>query len=731
MLAAANRRSDNYEPVALEEANGETEKTVQDEKLATSDTVTAANTSASPATKTTRRLSPKAIKLFHCSLLISLVIFFLSYMPQCHPGFNLSLNPVNVGFSWKNVQDFPSPLVATTEDSDATAVHEYIEIPYFPAKDLGKPVKTVELISESFGQSWGHVVSANYTAPTFDFNRVILDLNVNVSGVQYDRLINVYLDDVEIWRSSTIEPHGENAHYNTTKDVSSFLTLFKSNSILKFQLDNLINSRLTGVFDVSLKAHYYNAPVLHHNQVPADKVINILPIKNSDDGSIVYLPDVAAKAVLPSINSNTTKVQLLVTTSGNAEEEFWYSNVLDEIKDTFAPYGHKLFGHGPCRVINVFLDDIRIHSFNPKPTVFTGGISPALWNPIVSNSAFHIDPLMLDITPVLPWLWNNQDGDLRIEISNCLDDDDKTVKKTGYGSNWITSASLSIWEDSEIVDAYGEILSFDNTTKVSGFGMAPPFAGVLNQVVSAKYTNTILSNITMVYQNGTEVSHIKEQANQIDQTVLTFMKAHGDLQSIVYLPKTNDTLSILDSDMTPLETFKFKFSDSLNVDLNSTIIKSDPFSSLQAPMPDIELQVNITKQHKFKMSHDDLTIINLKAKENGTSDFVISPNGNHGVGEMEHTYKLMGIGGKSYERHALGSNGTLIYDDVVEDVKAKSARHGKKDCHKKGKHPNKKHHMKKMKHKMKHRKEEDNIMDFLTHDQREILNAMLPSNFGI
>lgn len=609
----------------------------------------------------------KSHRLGHYFLLISSLWLLIYKLNPCGVYTNFSGDGDNNKSILSNVQDFPQNPQSIYDDGQ---VHEIIEIPFYPSDNLtalGEPVYTSQLTRTTFGQSWGHLDTLNYTAPPaeIEFNKIVLILDVNVTGIQYDRLINIYLDDVEIWRSSTVEPAGQASHLQSIKDISQFKSLFQKDSELKFQLDNIINSRLTGSFDVNLEVKFYNIVGKSYTDYP-QKVQNVIPVKHSDEGSAIHIPDKLANVELPYINYNTTKLHLAITTSANAEEEFWYSNVLDELKDTFSGYGHKLSGHGSCRVVNVFLDGVRIHSANPIPVVFTGGISPALWDPIVSDGSLHIDPLSVDLTPVLPWLWGSPEAAISIEITNCLDDDEKAVKKSGIGSNWITSAFLNVWEDPEVVDSYGEVITFDNTTKITGFGLAPPFSGVLNQVITAKYSNSMTSNITLVYENGTEFSAIREVSNKIKQTALTFISHFGDIQSLLVIPKTNDTLTILDDEMNVLDDFHFKKSGSLKIDLNSTIAKKAPLWGPPTKEPsDINLEVNITKSHKFSMGLNDLTIIDIKAKENGTSSFVISQNGNHGVGTMEHKYRALKPSGELYQRHALGSNGTVIYDDIT------------------------------------------------------------------
>ncbi|GMF74717.1 unnamed protein product [[Candida] boidinii] len=126
-----------------------------------------------------------------------------------------------------------------------------------------------------------------------------------------------------------------------------------------------------------------------------------------------------------------------------------------------------------------------------------------LLTPTVSTGAFDVRALEVELTPLLPLLWD-QKTQLSIEIANCIDDEladksdaidlktrdtaSKPVKKSGIGSNWITTANVLTWEDERIGDSDGSMLSFDNSTKVSSFGLSPPFSGSFHQFINAEYT---------------------------------------------------------------------------------------------------------------------------------------------------------------------------------------------------------------------------------------------------
>ncbi|GMM29364.1 hypothetical protein DAMA08_020800 [Martiniozyma asiatica (nom. inval.)] len=618
----------------------------------------------------------KGKNFFGIAILIFIAYSFFNtlfdFSTPCHMNVHHDVN-IFSKFPLKNVQHYYDTFETITPSnlsSDSDDVREVIEIPFIPYSNISDPIWTSDSLNYTFGHSWGHPAIFKYAPPptNITFNKIVMTMDTNVDGVQYDRLVNIFLNNVEIWRSSTMEPAGNLSHSYSQKDLSPFYSLFKKESEIMISLDNLINTKLTGAFDISIKILYFNVPNKYHTNYPSS-VNSLIDFKYPQEAPIIRYPDDPNQSFkIPQLNFNTTKAELLITTSGNSEEEFWYSNLLDEFKNQFASHGHQFNGHGPCRVVSVFLDGMRIYSMNPKPVIFSGGISPALWNPIMSDGSFHLDPLKVDLTPILPLLWAAGDSNLSFEISNCIDDDEsKPVLKSGIGSNWISSLSLALWEDDEIEDSFGEILNFDNSTKIKSFGIAPPFSGFLNQIVSAEYQNSISSNLTFVRKDGSISNFIKEITNDVNQTSITVISQWGDKQSVFSVPESEDVFSTINSsDFSILETLSFKQKFPLAVKLSSIGSKAPKWGPpIKKPPTDVTYNVNITKSRKLEMSFNGLAILDIKAKENGTSTFTLSPEGNHGFGTVEHNYTMINPSGIEYNRHALGSNGTILFDNVT------------------------------------------------------------------
>lgn len=590
--------------------------------------------------------------------------------------------------------DVSSPYFKQLEASEnGTKLHEFIEIPVLPALEYGKPVYQQHLLNATFGNSWGIPTTAQYVPPpaSVNFSQVVLTLNVWVAGIQFDRLIHVYIDENEVWRSSTPEPAGRDSHTFTQKDVSLYGSLFRKNTQVMLQLDNLITSKLTGVFNVSLDAFYYNyqgnrSLVPHKDQLKKpDGGVNVKDVddviipgrrnnifQHSEDANhiialtktftgrppLVYYPDSRLHVVLPQVNANTTQARVMIYISGNAEEEFWYSNLLDEYKDRFRDHGHTFGGHGPCRVINVYHNGVRIDSRNPFPVIYTGGISPALWNPIVSTGSYDIIGLSLDVSLLLPYLWQGPEA-LDFEVSNCFDDDlPSGASKSGIGSNWISSASLALWEDEHVVHSEGEVQIADNSTKVSSIAIVPPFSGFMNQIVTAKYSNQIRTYFNFTFANGTSLDFIAEHYTTAHQSNIQVIKGYGDKQTLVAVQKGQRSHAILNA--TDNSTFF-----SYNLSSSHPLVVSIEKQKAQSLPPDSSYKVSLVKGSTFKMRLNGSKILKLKVSENGTSNMTLSPNGNHGEGRVEHNLTISTKSGHVYNRHALGDNTTLVYDNVT------------------------------------------------------------------
>lgn len=591
------------------------------------------------------------------------------------------------------------------DDSDAGATRNIIEVsnPDVPKKSYGDAVYSVDLVQHEFGQSWGSPAIVKFTPPELDFNRVVLTLNTTCSGVQYDRLGNIFVDGIQIWRTSTAEPGGRNISSTFKKDVSTYLNLFQKESEVLLQLDNVLNSKLNGTFNVTLSADFYNiaedsvafdeystgnysfsSGSIFSTAKPASSVVSLTKV-GPKKPSLAYLPSDKIQVELPSVPVNTTRLKLSVFASGNAEEEFWYSNVLDQFVDKFSDHGKKLHGHGPVRILNVFFNGEKIATQAPEPVVFTGGISPALWSPVVSIDAFDLPAVDIDVTGLLPYLWENQaieDRVLEVEISNGLDETtDPALPKSKISENWITSVNLLTYENEDVVDASGEVLNTESTQNATVFAIAPPFSGLLQQIITTNFSANLSSDLHFLLSNGSFVNVTSLAATRVKGLNLQVYLKFGAAQLLFLLLKNKKSVEFValgsDGDA-PVTVHGYQFNTTYPLS-----IKLEEKSLTKIPGDiNIEYEVKIKDSKKASLLVSNGFSMKNSVKQKGNSTYFISAKGNHGTGSLDTKYKFditTPLSKSKYSREVQTANGTIISDVEIPATKAKNLDSSKMD----------------------------------------------------
>jgi len=209
-----------------------------------------------------------------------------------------------------------------------------------------------------------------------------------------------------------------------------------------FDMGNLVNDVYTGSFNVTLTATYYSPALISPSQ-PADM---ILPVSAQRSGqnqpSHFHLPQDKAIST-PVLPANAIRVVVSISASGNADEEFWYTHVPSEYTHTFQD--NPLPGHGPFRELQLLIDGSLAGFVWPAITVFTGGIVPSLWRPIVAPGAFDLPEYEIDISPFLPLLLDGKSH--TIELAMFTHSSAAGGISRSLGNDWLVSGRLHIWTD--------------------------------------------------------------------------------------------------------------------------------------------------------------------------------------------------------------------------------------------------------------------------------------------
>ncbi|KAK6510581.1 hypothetical protein TWF506_009684 [Arthrobotrys conoides] len=342
--------------------------------------------------------------------------------------------------------------VSPSVDGDLTEFFQLYKPPLVPLSSTSSPhddfsgeACSSSILQHEFINSYGQPAVAQYSPPppSCEWNTVYFHLYTTSKGRQYDRLAFLFFDDTELWRTSTAEPIPNGISFQYTKDVTPFSSLLRGNGTIIFDMGNMVTDILTGTFAVTLTAHYFKLDLPPQQKV-ADVVVPISRMQGSSgQPSHFVLPNDVAKTSV-SVPKNVKTAKLSIIASGNAEEEFWYTNVPDELVNSFPD--NTLLGHSPYREVQVYVDGIMVDVIVPVPTIYTGGINPGLWKPIVCPHAYDLWEAEIDITLFVAGKTN---AVIEFRVEGLTSAGGRPEIGGGIGQNWYVSGRTFFWTDPE------------------------------------------------------------------------------------------------------------------------------------------------------------------------------------------------------------------------------------------------------------------------------------------
>ena len=353
---------------------------------------------------------------------------------------------------------------------------EFFELRQPLPSDHLTPACTLPILDHDFGNTFDSPpVSVPYEIPCHckaPWTRVVLEVQADCKGEQYDRIAAVWLAGVEILRTSTAEPDEAGIFWKVQKDVTRYSSLLAlSDQKLTMMLENIVDDVFTGVYHVKLSFLYYKdgrvtAPAVENfggelglgfgnPRIAATRVVGEAPLSLYEPPADLIVPissdgdrgswfringesDVLTKRLRIPPNTRRAVLELYVSSHGN--DEFWYSNPPDSYIRNNNLTTHR--GNGAFREVYVTVDGNFVGSEVPYPVIFTGGINPLFWEPIVAIGAFDLPSYDFEFTPFLGLLVDGKDHNFGIGVS--------------YGIPfWLVDANLHLWLDhnSEAVQA--------------------------------------------------------------------------------------------------------------------------------------------------------------------------------------------------------------------------------------------------------------------------------------
>ena len=501
------------------------------------------------------------------------------------------------------------------------------------------------LMQHTFASSYGVPYVGTYTPPNCDFNSVIIEWTVTVVGRQFDRLAEMYLGDIEVWRTSTAEPTASGIVFRYRKDVSMYLSLWKSTQDIIFSLNNVFDSTYTGAFDSTLVATFsYDLTGPEH----ADLILPISPeLGSSGAPSVFTLPgdNATVEHILPL---NVTHASVSIAATGQSNEEFWYTNTLQSDIHIFDSTVGTLPGYGPFREVQLFIDGLMAGVAWPFPTIFTGGIAPGFWRPIVGIDAYDLRDYEIDITPFLPYLLDKKPHSFTFKVVGIDDDSGNgagTLSEDSINSYWLVSGKLFLFYGSEPY----------NGTHEAPIISTSPVVQTASSFTTRNGTNETLSYNVTVKRMHTVKSSFASWTQSLDYANAGYLGEQGLFQRNVQ--KTAGTSAAV---LKSAPHFSNTLSYTYPITVNTTYTISDSKTTIDASL---DRGMEISSSGRPDLS--TFTLVSgpmaLSTRQIGRAAYSNEPNNSYSYGDMDQTFGELSYGTR-YSRHVKSSNLTIIYD---------------------------------------------------------------------
>ncbi len=282
-----------------------------------------------------------------------------------------------------------------------------------------------------------------------------MQFTVTTAGAQFDRLGVMYLGDIEVFRTSTAEPNliPGGIVWTFTKEMDQYNALWKAKQKIIFDLPNVVNQQYNGVLATTVTATFFSVA---NPRDTADLILPISTQESSKNKPSAFHYRGEKTSVGQKLPPNVKRAVVSLSACGQADEEFWYTNVLSGDMKTFGD-DNALKGYSSFREVQLLIDGQLAGVTWPFPVMFTGAFSPGLWTPIAGIDAFDLRQHEIDITPWLPKLCDGKSHNFELKVVGLNDASarhghDHSGARTGTLSSkvnhyWVLSGTIFVFVD--------------------------------------------------------------------------------------------------------------------------------------------------------------------------------------------------------------------------------------------------------------------------------------------
>ena len=303
----------------------------------------------------------------------------------------------------------------------------------------------------------------NYTPPADcpgPWAKVVFTADFTVTaGTQYDRTAAFYLGHASIYYGTTAEPRTAlSPSWHVERDVTDLSAIFNAAQTGEANIGNYVGVYdgvdYNGIIYANAALEFY--PADYRNRAPRVPDM-VIPVNGTggDAGTLNTTTDQVTQAM--NLPKNVERVYLDVIAQNQSNDEFWYFCVPNDQTANLESCGNTAF-----RETEISLDGQPAGVAPAYPWIFTGGIDPFLWEPIVGVQTLDFVPYRVDLTPFAGLLSDGGTHTVGVSVFNA-------------DSYFLATANLLVYTD-------------HGSSTVTG--------GLITNTLSAAPTPSVTENIT-------------------------------------------------------------------------------------------------------------------------------------------------------------------------------------------------------------------------------------------
>jgi len=313
----------------------------------------------------------------------------------------------------------------------STAWSQVVLVPNSPQIGSGNPVTAEPPVPRPAGTPckvslFSELEFANFTNKTFKYAppahcrgpwaKVVFTADFTVTaGNQFDRTAAFYLGNANLYYGTTAEPGATfSPSWHVERDVTDLTALFEVAQTGEADLGNFVGTSggvlYNGLIYANAALEFYP---LEHGTPKPDTPDLVIPLPDAAGGAATL--DTTASLLMQTVQlpRNTERVLLDVIAQSQSGDEFWYTCVPNDVAAELESCGNTGF-----RETEIAIDGKAAGVAPVYPWIYTGGIDPFLWQPIVGIQTLDFKPYRVNLTPFAGLLADGRTHTVSIGVYN-------------------------------------------------------------------------------------------------------------------------------------------------------------------------------------------------------------------------------------------------------------------------------------------------------------------------